>query len=139
MHLRSFSLRLLIALGVILNGSPLAMAYAPSSMHVTASVQAIEKNVSSDAMAEMPCHDMDAGELTSDLMDLHPSTRQDSATMPADCCESGACSCACAPAFAAMPMIAFVTASRSTDSIEVSAGGRHASPVLPHQSRPPIS
>ncbi|MGH8083842.1 MAG: CopL family metal-binding regulatory protein [Lysobacter sp.] len=145
MSIRSMLLRLFLGLVLLLDGTATAVA----SVHMNhldmaeATAQATS-TASSDAVGEMPCHDADANGkkvATAAQPDLgeHEHESPDTGTKSPDCCESGACDCACLhPVQAAVVAAAIGLGSLGRTGNVRPMFPMHASPVLPHLIRPPI-
>lgn len=143
MSLWPLLLRVLLILSLILNGS----AYAMASVHmVHGQVGAVAMSDHAPATASStkgsPCHDHQAQPPTAATQHqgAAPVEAPSNPEPPApDCCESGACQCACVHQVqAAMPMPALAAAKiEPAGSLRMSKSG-HATPALPHLLRPPI-
>src|SRR3546814_242086 len=146
MPIRSILLRLFLIVVLLLNGT----ATAVESVHMNPSgmgeaMSQVPAHATPDG--KMPCHDAEA-KTTSDVAPpaatgLHTSSdvsvSTDDGTSLPDCCESGACRCACLHhgQFAPMTMVASAAIIGHTDSVRPMFSV-HASPALPHLIRPPI-
>jgi hypothetical protein len=134
-------LRLLLSLAVLFNGTTLngttaAMAFKHRGHDAMPALAAPAPATSAADALPCPGHDQ-AASMASEgpaapvpAKSGHPSL---------DCCQSGACQCACVhPAPAAVPAIAFAAVSighaRSARPMPTS----HAAPALPDLIRPPI-
>ncbi len=132
-------LRGMLCISLILNGSGYAMTSAHLQMGHTDRIAAMQE----PAPADMPpCHqNADASETVavespeavkdqSRLTSKHPAR---------DCCESGACQCACMQAHAALPVNALRhdVAGHANDVRPLQPD--YPAPALPHLIRPPIS
>ena len=145
MHVWSILLRVLLALGLILNGSGYAVASTHMQMDHAALASTTSTTVAKPSMAaEPPCaeHHSSMGSMsvkaqaaetaadTSSVKSGHPSP---------DCCKSGACRCACvhqcqAAVFAVTFQLAVI---EKASNVRPMASG-HESPAVPHLIRPPI-
>ncbi len=125
MSFGAFLLRVLLCLGLLVNGSAQAMAVTHS---VLASHQV--------RVATPPCHG--AEETTAARSQAHEH-RAAPATKQPDCCKSGACDCACSHgAVETMPILhAQGRRVRHAALVGLSVT-RYASPALPRLIRPPI-
>lgn len=145
MSIRSVLLRLLLSIVLLLNGT--ATAVASVSMHMnhvekSAATSQVTSIASPDGQDKMPCHDANEAKVAKAA---HPDAGEhmhgspDTGTPSPDCCESGACRCACihhaqAAVGAAVVSVGLV---EHTDSVRPMFSV-HASPALPHLIRPPI-
>jgi hypothetical protein len=125
MSLAAILLRVLLCLGLLVNGTAQAMAVTRS---VLANHQALT--------TAPPCHDADDMMATGSQGHEHHVV---SVTKKPDCCKSGACECACSHgAVATMPNLN----AQMRSVRHIALGGlpveRYASPVLPRLIRPPI-
>ncbi len=125
MSLGALLLRLLLCLGLLVNGSAQAMAVTHS---VLASHQA--------PASTPPCHEAEDMKATGSQVHEH---RAAPITKKPDCCKSGACECACSHgAVATMPTLdAQGREVRHTALVGLPVT-RYASPALPRLIRPPI-
>lgn len=145
MSVWSILLRLLLTVGLTLNGSGYAVASAHMQMeHMTMASAAPQPASIPAATTEPPCavHHQGMSE-TADTPPADPAT--DTAAVKSglpspDCCKSGSCRCACVhPAPTAVPTVAFQPAVfEQSGSVRPTISG-HASPVFPRLIRPPIS
>lgn len=125
MSLAAFLVRLLICLGLLVNGSTQAVAATQSAI---ASHQA--------GAATAPCHEEGDRKVTASRVHEH---RSDPATNMPDCCKSGACDYACSHGVVATMPTLHVRARKVTHETLVSRlSARYASPALPRLIRPPI-
>ena len=128
-------LRVLLSVVLTLNGMGSAVA---SVQMAHAGKMAVEMPVS-DA-AEMPCHGHDDAQAEATQPDVVSTlAEEDPSQAEPDCCESGACRCACihqAQAVVAvlLPIEAVIIHARAV--LPPKAG--HSAPALPHLIRPPI-
>lgn len=117
-------LRVLLALALVLNGTGAAIAGVGMDFGLL-EAQAI--SASADT-GELPCHQSEA-----------PSAN-DGTVQPTDCCQIGACSCACAHV---VQMICFTGGDKigipSQGCVGVRAATAHTAPVLLQLTRPPIA
>lgn len=138
----SILLRGLLSLSLILNGSGYAMASVHTQMGDMGSVAStVPATPQPAAAAESPCdqhHDASAV-----AMELPDAMQDESSTTPMhpspDCCNSGACHCACIhQAQAAIPthVLRHDTAEHASSVRPLKPG--HSAPALPHLIRPPI-
>lgn len=143
MSIRSILLRLFLSIVLLFDGTATAVAAVHMNHLDRADAAAqLATTENPDANSEMPCHDASAAQ---DAMALHSDAgghghgTSDAETPPPDCCESGACDCACMhPAQAAVVSAAVDLGSlEHTDSVRPMFSV-HASPSLPHLIRPPI-
>ncbi len=144
MSVWSLLLRVLLTVGLILNGSGNAVASAHMQMpHMSIAGAAPLAAANPVATAEPSCHEPGHGAVS-----VAETQRPDAATdaMPVtsehpspDCCKSEACSCACVhQAQAAVPAVALQQAViEHVSSVRPMKSG-HDSPALPHLIRPPI-
>ena len=126
----SLLLRLLLALALVFNGAAPAMA-AIHAGHIVAPHQATETGPVAES--ETPCHEhREAG-------NANRSSAPDGQPASPDCCESGACRCACVHsttlAIIEFDIVAPVVG--HTESVRPMALG-HPDAALPHLIRPPI-
>ena len=136
----SISLRMLLSLGLILNGSSLAMTSVDAGMGMGNTLSSAPDVA--PVLASMPaCHDKAAVPAATDGLDATGVTHPNSPSKSPhpDCCKSGKCACACVHATAALPGIARMEATVFHGSILCSAEVCHLAPVLSELSRPPIS
>jgi hypothetical protein len=139
MIFRSTSLRALLSLALILNGSAFAMPSMHSGMDVEpgahASSPAHEQTAAQPSCHEMPV-ERDAGPTRTADSDHQLASKK--SPVP-DCCEHGKCACTCIHALAAIPTIAMnLIAEFQRPVIRIAERGC-PSPVLPQLSRPPIA
>lgn len=132
-----FLLRVLLSLCLALNGLP-ALA-----MHVPVQAMA-QADTSHEAAGAMPCH---GDEAAAEPMTHHAAATfaetdraSDDSTPPSpDCCETGACRCACVHfAQAVMPVLQVPAIAIARDHGVRALAPGHAAPALPHPIRPPI-
>ncbi|WP_169447756.1 CopL family metal-binding regulatory protein [Luteimonas mephitis] len=116
-------LRVLLALALVLNGTGAAVAGIGMDLGL---LEAQAVSHSADA-GELPCHQSEA-----------PSGN-DGAVQPSDCCQTGACSCACAHV---VQMICFSGDGKidipSHGCVRVRVMTARAAPILLQLTRPPI-
>jgi hypothetical protein len=120
-------LRLLLALALVFNGA------GPAVAAVHAGHMAAPSMVVPAAEAEMPCHEHHHAVDTD-----QPPAKGGQPASP-DCCESGACRCACVHSTPVAIMDPGVVASviEHAESVRPMAPG-HADAASPHLIRPPI-
>jgi len=144
MSVWSILLRVMLTVGLILNGSGYAVASSHMQMEHTAMAGVAPPNAAnSEATAGPACTEhpqamvpvaenagSDAATDASSVNSLDPSP---------DCCKSGACRCACVQqAQAAVPAVVLHQAViEHVGSVRPMESG-HASPAIPHLIRPPI-
>lgn len=128
------SLRITLSLGLILNGSSLAMAVTGADMGIEGGSHTVAKV---GGGMEHPCHGVESAG-ASDSADSKITTDPSKSRSP-DCCKSGVCGCACLHAAAPIPTIAMLGVTIFHGPVLRPLESRHASPVLPEQIRPPIS
>ncbi len=120
-----FLLRVLLCLGLLVNGSAQAMAITHSML---ASHQA--------RVATPPCHE--AEDMNAEGSGAHVH-RAVPATKKPDCCKAGACECACSHgAVATMPTLHSQGRRVRHAALVGQPLTRYASPALPRLIRPPI-
>ena len=139
MTIRSICLRVLLSLGMILNGSSLAMASAHAGMGMGNPLHSASE--AAPVLGSQPsCHE-DAAHVdatASHDASVKSDSGEPSKSQSPGCCKSGKCSCACVHAAAALPGIARMEATVFHGSILGSVEVSHTAPVLPELSRPPI-
>lgn len=141
MWYRSTLLRVVVSLGVILNGSPFAMAASSVGMHIHSEKQVVAQNTEGDVTALPSCHE--AARTNSNSTHQHPSmptsaSLAKSSSPAPDCCKSGRCSCACVHAAATLPSFRWIALAEIHRSIICPLNTDLPAPILPHLSRPPI-
>lgn len=125
MSFGSFLLRMLLCLGLLVNGSAQAMATTHAMLE---SHQA--------RVATPPCHE--AEDMNAEGSGAHVH-RAVPATKKPDCCKSGACECACSHGAAATMPTLHAQARRVWQTALAGLPVMHyASPALPRLIRPPI-
>jgi hypothetical protein len=139
MVFRSTSLRILLSLALIFNGSAFAMPAMHGGMDIDSGAQA-SSIAHESTSAQPPCHESaNAGDA------VHArGTDSGHAGAPAespapDCCQHGKCTCTCIHALAAIPAIAMNLVAVFHSSLIVVGERGYPSPVLPQLSRPPIA
>lgn len=146
MPIRSILLRLFLIVVLLLNGTATAVASVHMNHFGMAEGKAqVTSRGTSDTPAKMPCHDAEAKAASGVVSHagLHASSDTqgptDAGTPSPDCCESGACRCACLHhgQLAPMSMVANAAIIVHTNSVRPMFSV-HASPALPHLIRPPI-
>ena len=118
-------LRLLLCLGLLVNGSSqvFAVAHPDFAGH--------EQRVA----APSPCHEASAME----TMGSHLHTRSGVPADKPDCCRSGTCECACSHGAApALPLFRVQAHDIAHAAVTSALPTRYASPLLPRLVRPPI-
>lgn len=137
----SIFLRLFLCIGLVLNGSGVAVAATQMQLgHPHLEHQA---TMPVAAVSE-PCHEMAGMEAlaTQQLPAAGNDGTRAPATLagsPADCCDSSGCDCSCAQhvqVATTHPSAPSATAVSSTAASRMTTG--HTSPALPHLIRPPI-
>ena len=90
--------------------------------------------------AEMPCHGHHDAQAEATQPDVVPALAEDDPSLPdPDCCESGACRCACMhQAQAAVAVLLPIEAVIIHDRAVLAPKAGHSAPALPHLIRPPI-
>ncbi|WP_371281862.1 CopL family metal-binding regulatory protein [Dokdonella sp.] len=133
MSLWSTALRAALSLGLILNGSSIALA--ASGIHSgMGSDSHLASAESPGPEVELPCHEMvSVGANESS----HGTVPVKSA--PSDCCKPGSCNCDCYHAAAAIPACPMSGVAVIRDPARSMPDSGHISPVLTEQIRPPIS
>lgn len=134
----SVLLRLLLCLGLILNGSAVAVASTQMQLaHMTAAFEVA-------AATSAPCHEgmamagMDMSGMDHAAMSMHGDHGPDAAPEP-DCCKSQTCDCACLqPVPATAIAFAFGGAHAGHGPIARPMPIGHDAPALPYPIRPPI-
>lgn len=130
----AISLRVLLGLVLILNG----IGNAVASVRMT-HAGAVE--MTAPAGAGMDCHGHDEGQ--ADANPANGASAALTADEPSDpdpnCCESGACQCACVHHVqAAMSLPGPIDAVATQARAALPPKGGHSAPALPHLIRPPI-
>lgn len=140
MSFGSLLLRLLLSLCLVLDGTAAAaIAHLPMGHDAAAASMPAPPTASTAAvMADMPCHGHDAASSTTPTS-ATSLTAPDPAGSSPDCCESGACRCACMHvAQVVVPSLAWAAATPGhARSVRPLLPG-HTAPPLPHPIRPPI-
>lgn len=133
-------LRILLSVALIFNGA--ATVAASAHMNHAGMAEAVQSAKVVQAVEAQPCHQHD--QAASADPSGQPAVALDTGSSGSghptpDCCESGACRCACAHhAQAAIPDVVFNTPMiEHADSVRPMSWG-HAPPALPHLIRPPI-
>jgi hypothetical protein len=138
MIFRSTSLRALLSLALILNGSAFAMPSMHSGMGVESGAHA-SSPAHEQTAAQPSCHEMPLEKVAGTMQTAdsgHQLASKKSAA--SDCCEDGKCACTCIHALAAIPTIAMnLIAEFQRPVIRIAEHG-YPSPVLTLLSRPPI-
>lgn len=144
MHLLSLLLRVLLGLCLIANGIGAAQASARMHADRAAAAAAMATGDTGNGGGSAGCHDgapaMDAAPLGHGAMaDSFTSDQRPAASEAGDCCERGACPCACAQPTAAVAVFALVPGALpvrgATPAITALP---HTPPRLAHLIRPPI-
>jgi hypothetical protein len=133
MSLWSTALRAALSLGLILNGSSVALAASGthSGMGSDSHLAFVD---SPDSEMEPPCHEtVSVGAVESG----HGTVPVKSAL--SDCCKPGSCNCECYHAAAAIPVCPMSGVAVTRDPARPMPDSGHISPVLTEQIRPPIS
>lgn len=138
MWTRSVLLRLFLIVALLFDGAASAVASVHmSDFGMAAMASQTEPASGSSGSAEMPCHEGGAAHQPNAAMghQIPP----DSDSQSPDCCESGACRCACMhqSQAAVIAMTVIIPAIEHADSVRPMPPA-HASPALPHLIRPPI-
>src|SRR5688500_14901628 len=129
-------LRLLLSLAVLLNGTTAALAFKHGGHDAMPATTA--PALASSTADALPCPEHDQAALMASEDPVTPVPAE-SGHPPLDCCQSGACQCACMhPAPAAAPTIAFAAVSIGHARSARPMPTGHAAPALPHLIRPPI-
>lgn len=131
----SFLLRILLVLGLVLNGP--VDAFASAHLHPAGHGGGEAQPVLAEQPAT-PCHDDEAGSPVGHPADAGPGDSDDPGLPGADCCQSGNCSCACPHGTAAMPVPPHGAAVSTADASAWPALRVRAAPALSHLIRPPI-
>ena len=136
-------LRVLLSIGLILNGSGYAVASTHMQMGYMATVALAPLSTGDPVtVAQPPCqhHDSGASAPATQLPDAASYTAPAKSTHPSpDCCKSGACRCACVNhAQAGIPAYSFRYAVIEHASAVRPLKPGHVTPALPHLIRPPI-
>ncbi|WP_407351554.1 CopL family metal-binding regulatory protein [Luteimonas sp. R10] len=147
-------LRVLLCLGLILNGSGYALASASMPMAHSIAAAAAAPSAQTPAKADVPCHQKNHGTSASAAMVGHspspaslPIAESPNDEPPAetpdlacDCCESGLCRGGCLHhGQAAVAAASHYPQGPAHDCSARPAKPGHASPALPHLMRPPIA
>ncbi|MFC3549491.1 CopL family metal-binding regulatory protein [Lysobacter cavernae] len=130
----AFLLRVLLCIGLVLNGSGFAVAVTQMQMaHMASAVVMMPVQAKAgDEDASQACHDVTA---TAHAQASSASSKHDPAP---DCCQSSQCACDC------LQHVSAAMAVQVADSLIIRAPSLrpmptgHASPVLPNLIRPPI-
>ncbi|HEX6315151.1 MAG TPA: CopL family metal-binding regulatory protein [Gemmatimonadaceae bacterium] len=134
----SFVLRVLLSLCLLVNGAAAATMHVHASSWPGASAESAG-HAAGMAAPDSPCHGMTdtaAGQAEESTKD--PGT-PDGSTSP-DCCQSGTCRCACLPLTPPLsPAMQLGRLVHGPDRGTHSLPQGHASPILAHPIRPPIS
>lgn len=145
MSVWSILLRVVLAVGLVLNGSGYAVASAHMQMDQEGQANTILTSVANPSVAaEPPCaeHHSSMGSMSAKAQmgdTAADATSVESGHPSPDCCESGACRCACVhQCQATIPAIAFQLAVIEKVSIVRPMTSGHESPAVPHLIRPPI-
>ena len=135
-------LRVLLTVALIMNGS----GYAIASAHLSKAFAYVShegRSLAHERMNQPLCHDDQAATLATHPHDADQTMRHEpgSPESPAhaDCCESGACRCACTQAATAAVVMVFARDAlivRSNPSHPLKLG--RPAPALQHLIRPPI-
>lgn len=133
----AFLLRVLLCIGLVLNGSGFVVAATQMQMaHLTSAVAMPAHAKAGDENAMQGCHDLTAPAQEATVVDEGSATSlHDQAP---DCCQSSQCACDC------LQHVSAAIAVQVPDSLIIRAPSLrpmstgHASPVLPHLIRPPI-
>jgi hypothetical protein len=141
----SLLLRLLLSLGLVLNGSGYAFASGHASMvaHAQAAAQPQVQSPcheGGDAQGPaMPMHGSDAVDVASGGVLSPPGEAHPPGHADPDCCDMGTCRCACMHgAVAAVAMLARAPFAAINGTAVRPLVSAHPAPVLPHLIRPPI-
>ena len=139
MPIRSLLLRLSLSVVLVLNG--IASAAAGVRMGEMTDAGAVAKPDHA-MVAGMPCHEHRAA-MSSHAMEqaVQIDAKTPAGKQPAapDCCKSGLCQCACAPAYTmTAQMWPSWATSLTHDPIVRRLPLGHTPPALPHLIRPPI-
>jgi len=139
-------LRVVLCIGLILNGSGYAVAATQMQIeHATKVSEGMRAGAlpGGDVAAVLPCHE-DPGKaaIGPDGFTADPETTGNDPAQPEhpipDCCKSSNCAGACLHAFAAMPgLCAGSIVTNHASSVRPMRTG-HPAPALPHLIRPPI-
>lgn len=141
----SILLRVLLAVGLILNGSGYAVASTPMQMdHAAQTSATLTSVVNSSAAAEPPCaeHHASMGSMSAKAQVAEiaaDATLGESGHPSPDCCKAGACRCACvhqcqAAVFAVVLQLPVI---EKISNVRPMTSG-YESPAVPHLIRPPI-
>jgi hypothetical protein len=139
MIFRSTSLRALLSLALILNGSAFAMPSMHGGMGIDSDAHTISPAHAQTA-AQPSCHEMPMADEAGPTPGADTGADIDPSKSPVpDCCEDGKCACTCIHVLAAIPTIAMnLIAEFQRPVIRIAERG-YPSPVLPQLSRPPIA
>lgn len=142
MTFRSILLRLVLALGVILNGSPFAMAASSVGLHDPAEMHSLAQNAEARISAMPSCHESSAS-VESNTSERSAQSKDVAATTPKravpDCCKSGHCNCACVHAAATLPSFDWRAVAGIHESVVFPVETGLPAPILPNLNRPPIA
>lgn len=143
--LAAIALRLLLCLGLILNGSGYAFAATQKQLTHVAMAQTHASHhaaAAADGMSASPCHSQDeAGAMAADHAS-HQASHQDPGKhgQAPDCCQSSQCVCDCLQ-HASLAIVGLPAppslAARAPSLHPLRAG--HAAPTLANPIRPPIA
>lgn len=139
MSIQSLWLRVLLSLGLILNGSSLAIASVEAGMDMDRALHSSPE--ATPGLASQPsCHEVASNQNATGSRDapLGSQSGAPSKSQHPDCCKSGKCTCACVHAAVALPGIARMEASVFHGPILCSTDVHHVAPVLSELIRPPI-
>jgi hypothetical protein len=139
MTFRSTSLRALLSLALIFNGSAFAMPSMLGAIAVESGAH--DASAAHEHMAAKPsCHETPMADQAVPSRSTDASAAVDLAKSGVpDCCEPGKCACSCIHALAAIPALAMnLVAMFQRPAIRIAERG-YPSPVLPQLSRPPIA
>lgn len=120
----TFLVRVLICVGLLLNGSAQAV---PATQSAPASHQA--------GAAMVPCHEEGESQVTAPQVHAH---RSGPAINTPDCCKSGVCDACSHGAVATMPTLHARARKVTHETLVSRPSARYASPALPRLIRPPI-
>jgi hypothetical protein len=139
MVFRSTSLRMLLSLALILNGSAFAMPAMHGGMGIVSGVHA-DSMADEPTSARPPCHEPAMADDAAQAQSTDSRSHEDPAESPVpDCCKHGKCACTCIHALAAIPVIAVDLVAVFHCPVSVVGERGYPSPVLPQLSRPPIA
>ena len=139
----SILLRLLLAAGLVLNGSGYAVASVHMQLGSMEMADASHHAVAGSAATALPC-DTHLRTATAVLETGCADTGGDMALMtsgdaPSDCCQADACSCLCVnPGCVVMPVVAVMTAVIGCADMPQAMELDRPAPVLQGVIRPPI-